>query len=281
MALDDTVDRRYLLRKFHQSKVILVADLHLGFEAEWSHRGIDSKDPSISYTIIDRLMSDINRTKANHLIILGDIFHSVFDFRSVTKGKSWKTPDWILDKVGSYFRSEIISRSEVKLTTIQGNQDGFLRSYINNNSIIPPEGEFLENYNLGVLHGNVPPAMDVLNASEIMLGHIHPMIELIDEMGLKHKLPVFARLSISREQLFKIFGIYIDEDELFDVGLIDLVKIIILPSYNVHIPGLVLNNRKGIMKKTQDFPILRKIISHPELEIQMTNGVVLGNLEDI
>ena len=282
MGIGDTLDRRYLLRKYHQSKAILVTDFHLGFEAEWSHSGITSKEPTISYSIIDQIASDIHKTNANHLIILGDLIHSIFDLRPTTKGKLWKTPDWILEKVCSYFQSIIISNTTLTVSIIRGNQDFALESFFpSSDFIFPSEGIQVHNSKLGVFHGDTPPSMSVLLASELMLGHIHPMIELTDEMGMNHQLPVFAKLTLPQEEIFKMFGLIIDEDEIFDIGLIDLVKIIILPSYNPHIPGFILNNRKGIMRKTQGFPLLRKIISHPELEIQMTDGVELGYLEDI
>ncbi len=282
MGIGDRLDRRYLLRKYQNSKAILVTDLHLGFEAEWSHSGITSKEPTISYSIIDQLALDIHKTNANHLVILGDLIHSEFDLRPTTKGKSWKTPDWILEKVCSYFQSKILSKDSLLVSLIRGNQDSPLDSFFpTSDFIFPSEGIQIHNSNLGVFHGDIPPSMSILLASELILGHIHPMIELTDEMGMNHQLPVFAKLSLPQEELFTIFGFIIDEDEIFDIGLINQVKIIILPSYNIHIPGFILNHRKGVMKKTQNFPVLRKILSHPELEIQMTDGVDLGYLEDI
>ncbi|MHA2305389.1 MAG: hypothetical protein ACXACU_08340 [Candidatus Hodarchaeales archaeon] len=54
MLPGQVIDRRYLLRKYNGSKLLLVADLHLGFDIGLSSR-FDNREPRWSYDIIDKL----------------------------------------------------------------------------------------------------------------------------------------------------------------------------------------------------------------------------------
>ncbi len=75
MLSDVPIDRRWLLRKYDNNRVLIVSDLHLGFEVEWFGRGLRVYDPTWSINIIKALRKDILEIKPSHLVICGDLEH--------------------------------------------------------------------------------------------------------------------------------------------------------------------------------------------------------------
>ncbi|UCG01009.1 MAG: metallophosphoesterase [Candidatus Heimdallarchaeota archaeon] len=279
MAHENSIDRRYLLRKFNNTKVLLVADLHLGFEAEWANRGLKSSKPEWSFEIIDQLKKDIEETLTDQLIILGDLEHSFIHFRSLKRKENgpWVSHKWLREKALTYFMEQIISIEGLEISLIRGNQDTSIIKSLQDKIKIYPEKEASLFNQLGVFHGHMKPGKNVLFSSEIMLGHVHPTIEIIDELQLRHRYPVFAKLIVSREEVLKIFNHQL-ENEI--TGLNNKISLTILPAYNRFLSGFVLNQ---ISRKegSQPFSILRSVIQHPKLKILLTNGVDLGLLEDL
>ncbi|MHA1974237.1 MAG: hypothetical protein ACTSW1_14655 [Candidatus Hodarchaeales archaeon] len=271
-------DRRFLLKKIGEFKAFFITDLHLGFEAEWSRKGLDISQPKWSMEIIDSLKEDIVTTKATHVFILGDLEHTFrhFNKKNGEKIKSvWVSGDYVKEKIFEYFRKQILSIPEVDFTFVRGNQDIFFYKKLGPRvKIYPGSGVSLFTNQLGLFHGNTRPDKKVLQAKKIIFGHIHPTVLLIDRLELKHKLPVFAHLEISREELIGIFYDQRNEIDCTD----DMVEITILPAYNRHLGGFALNKKREIKKS---FPMLEKIISHPDLELQLTDGVYLGKLVDL
>lgn len=279
MIHNNTIDRRYLLRKYNNSKILIVADLHLGFEAEWSRKGLDTREPDWSYKVIDRLKNDIKETKPDHVIILGDLEHSFLHFKGSkrTKDDIWVSNKWLREKTILHFIEQIVKIRELKVSLIRGNQDTSFINVLDQQVEILPLKEAVLFGHLGVFHGHMNPTEDILFSSEIMLGHVHPAIELTDELKIRHKFPVFAKITVSREELFQIFDLKIEFEE---TGLIDQVPITILPAYNHFLPGFTLNQSRRKKSKYKSYSVLWKLIKHPKLRVQLTNGVDLGTLED-
>ena len=280
MIKEKAIDRRYLLRKYNNSKILLIADLHLGFEAEWLHKGLDIREPNWSFRVIDRLKEDIETTVTNHLIILGDLEHSFTHFKGSSGRKNgvWVSNKWLREKALAYFMEQIVKIDGLKVSLIRGNQDtSFMESLQQQVEIFPKKEASLFGQ-LGVFHGHKNPGESVLFSSEIMLGHVHPTIELIDELKIKHKFPVFAKVTVSREEVFQLFNFQL---ELEEIGLIDQIPITILPTYNYFLSGFILNQSQRTKTTYKSYSVLWNLIQHPKLRIQLTNGIDLGELEDL
>lgn len=286
MPPNQTIDRRYLLRKYGDSKIFLVADLHLGFDIDISKR-FDTRDPQWSFDIINKLMMDLKKTKPEYLIILGDLEHTI-DHSTASQNKSENQIARYNDskeKIYSLFQKQIVDIDELDIVLIKGEHDIAIVDYLGDSIVkYPSSGTSLLENQLGVLHGNVKPEDSLLLSTEIFFGHIHPLIEFKDELNISHKLPVFAKLEYPREELFKLLGFDIDLDDLFDFSLIDLVPITLMPAYNDHLHitnSLILNNPRGIQKKTKQYPELRNILKNSKLNVKMTDGIEIGCLEDL
>ncbi len=286
MLPDQSIDRRYLLRKYEQSKIFLVADLHLGFDIAISRR-FDTYEPRWSFEIINNLKMDLEQTTPNYLIILGDLEHTFVPPKSseISHEKRLASITQQKEKIFSLFQKQIVNFDGLDVILITGEHDTSIIDFLGDSvATFTSMGTSLLNNRLGVFHGNMKPNEKLLLSSEIMLGHIHPLVEFIDELQIRHKLPVFAKMTLIREELFKIMGFEMDLDDLFDFSLIDPVPIIILPSYNPHLPlsnSLILNKPRGIQKKTKLYPELRNILKDPKLNINLTDGVDIGFLRDL
>jgi metallophosphoesterase superfamily enzyme len=279
MAYENSIDRRYLLRNYNNTKILLVADLHLGFEAEWIKRGLETKKPEWSFEIVDQLKNDLEKTLADQLIILGDLEHSFIHFRDIKRAKagSWVSNKWLRDKALNYFIERVVGIEGLTVSLIRGNQDTSVVKSLKNHKELNIENEACLFNQLGVFHGHKNPGKKLLLSTEIVLGHVHPSIEVIDELSLRHRYPVFAKLTITREEVFNIFNFPIEHGK---INLSDQITLTILPAYNTHLSGFVLNQaQKG--EESQPFSVLRKLIQHPKLRILLTNGIDLGYLEDL
>jgi len=279
MAYENSIDRRYLLRKYNNTKILLVADLHLGFEAEWAKKGLETRKPEWSFKIIDQLKKDIEETLADQLIILGDLEHSFIHFRSLQRNGDgpWVSNKWLREKALSYFMQEVVGSEGLKVSLIRGNQDISIIKSVGNQIELNVEKEASLFNRLGVFHGHMNPGKEVLLSSEIVLGHVHPSIEIIDKLSLRHRYPVFAKLTISRKEVLALFNIQIEHEKF---TLSDQVSLTILPAYNNFLSGYVLNQAKTD-EESQPFSVLKKLIRHPKLRVRLTNGIDLGYLEDL
>jgi metallophosphoesterase superfamily enzyme len=277
MLPTEEIDRRYLLRNFSGQKIFIASDLHLGFEEEWVQKGLNTRPPSWTFQVIDMLHDDLMQTQPDILLILGDFEHSFPHFR---EEGGWVSNKWQNERILEYLIGKIKSLDFLKqILLVRGNQDTLLlKSLQIHLELIPSKGAALFHNELGAFHGHVTPDPEIFFTPEIVLGHIHPSIELTDELGIKHKLPVFVKLSLPREEIFKLFKFPIDLED--DVGLIDTVRMTILPAYNPFLGGFPLNKPRKRASNRPSYPVLQRLLQHPRLRVQMTNGVDLGELQN-
>ena len=280
MHPDVPIDRRWLLRKYDDKKVFIVSDLHLGFEVEWFGRGLRVYDPTWSIEIIKNLKRDILEVKPTHLVICGDLEHQ-FNIKSKKRGQKSKIeiPPEMSKSISKGIKSDILSVNNLEVIIVSGEHDIYLLDELKEDcEILPSSGRGLFNNQLGVFHGDNLPFREIVFSSDIVLGHVHPVIEFRDELLVKHQFPVFVKLELLREDIFSLFNFPFDFEE---VGMIDIASIKILPAYNPHLPGYLLNKIDGGKKLHKPFPAIRNILRHPDVQVQLTDGVDLGLLLDI
>jgi len=280
MLSGEPLDRRWLLRKYGDSKVLIVADLHLGFEVEWFGRGLRVYDPNWSIEIIKTLRRDILEIKPTHLLICGDLEH-YYSIKNKKKGKKTiiDIPPEMSNSILQQIKSDILSVKGIETIIITGEHDISLFQDLKNEcQILPSSGRGFFDNQLGIFHGNTFPFKDIVFSTDIVLGHVHPIIEIRDELQIKHQFPVFVKLDLPREDIFALFNFPFEFEE---VGMIDLASIKILPAYNPYLPGYLLNKVDGGTKLHKPFPAICKILRHPDAEVTLTDGVDLGLLSDI
>ena len=155
---------------WQKKKTLLVADLHIGKSGHFRKHGI-AVPGEVNRSNLEQLSALIEKTSAEHLIILGDLFHSDIN-------NEWQTfADW---------RKK---HKKLEVTLVIGNHDilekqNYHASRINlfkKLSLDP----FLLIHDLEELENNSSQEQYVLS------GHIHPAVQLKGKGRQAMKLPCF------------------------------------------------------------------------------------------
>lgn len=156
-------DDRALVVHADDSTLLLISDLHLGFEEELStQKGVAF--PPQQARMIERILSLIEKYNADRLYIIGDVKHTI----TVDTPFNWRlVPE---------FMTEIADATEVHV--IPGNHDGNLTPLLPRNAILEDVHGILVSTNpsIGLVHGHAWPSLDVLKANTIVIGHNHPTV---------------------------------------------------------------------------------------------------------
>ncbi|OIB57125.1 metallophosphoesterase [Natrialba sp. SSL1] len=170
-------------------RALFIADYHAGYEAGLRYeRGVDV--PSNAAERRERLFSLIERTSPDHLVVLGDLMHSIGDPGGAERGE-----------LEYLFESEPLQSLDV--TVVKGNHDGAIETWLGGDAdasaapapvpeptpsptsltIVPGDGIALGDGSVGVCHGHTWPAREVLESDVLCLGHEHPCVRVEDEVG--------------------------------------------------------------------------------------------------
>ena len=144
-----------------QKRILVVADLHLGYEYELLKKGINI--PNQSSFISQALKETIIESKAERLIFLGDVKHNIPNI-SALEAKS-------LPKFMNF---------DIPYKIIKGNHDGSIESLLGVSTYnhIKVDGTLF-------IHGHMKiPKMEF---ESLVMGHSHPAIEITDELGRRTK----------------------------------------------------------------------------------------------
>ena len=161
---------------FKEESVLLLSDLHYGVEAEMLRGGVWIPNRSTSRT--EKILKLIKETKAQKLILLGDVKHQV-PHNSRQQRKDLE----------QFFMA---TTRIVKVEIIPGNHDGGLEL------IAPSDVVFHESTgctlgNLGLIHGHAWPSQEVMNSEILVMGHEHPALSFRDRVDKLHSEPCWLR----------------------------------------------------------------------------------------
>jgi len=229
-------------------KILVIADLHLGIEYEIFKAGITV--PSQVEKIEKRVDNLIKQTKANHLIILGDLKHQVPNI-------SWQEYREI-----PLFLEHF---SKLKLSIIKGNHDGDIERLAPKDiDIYEPSGFRISEFLL--THGHAWPNKKDLKAKYLIMGHVHPTIEFLTG-NFRTVEPCWLKCEVDNGKLEEKFGVKTS----FKQG-------IVMPSFNHLIGGMAFNSK--------DFeplgPLLKnEILKWKNSEVYLSDGTFLGGLREL
>lgn len=156
---------------------IVCSDLHLGYEGVAAERGTFLPKTNLRH-IMKILKEAKNRTNANAIIITGDIKNDFSKFH--------------LEELNEYlelvnYLKNMLNINDIRI--IKGNHDNFLDSVSVKNNNIRIYGSEVKFDDFLFMHGAALPKEKT--ARFIIMGHIHPSIMLITDMGKKEKLQCF------------------------------------------------------------------------------------------
>ena len=148
--------------------MLLIADTHFGKEATFRHHGIPVPVGSTDGTL-HTISSLLEFTAADHLVILGDMFHARSSLSKEVTGS-----------LDAFF----LEHSGLSTTLVRGNHDAHLGQ-------LPPSWsiEIVEqNHRIDRLALAHHPNANLAGAELLLCGHLHPAIRVGGSLG---KLPCF------------------------------------------------------------------------------------------
>ena len=229
----------------NDQRVLVVADPHFGIEADLAVHGLHFKSHSTER--LKRLLRTIDTAKADALILLGDIKHSI---PSLTRQEFSEMPG-ILEAL----------RSRIPIKVFPGNHDIGIERFLSAGELQPKEGAVIDG--VGYLHGHTYPSA-ALSGHLIVCGHHHPMVCLYDDVGCSLQAPAYLRAGIDTVAL----GI---DDTKSDTP----ARVLFMPAFN-EIAGY------DILQITRDpFSPLSRCMATEDAEIILADGTYIGSLRSL
>ncbi|MDH7593377.1 MAG: metallophosphoesterase [Methanomicrobiales archaeon] len=148
----------------NRMRVLAIADLHFGIEADLAARGVHI--PSRGRERLERVLECIGRAEPDLLVVLGDLKHTV---PRATWQERMEIP-MVLERL----------RGRVPIRVAIGNHDAGLERYLVGEELMPARGGEVDG--VWYMHGHTYPPPEC-RSDLIVLGHHHPMISLHDEVG--------------------------------------------------------------------------------------------------
>jgi metallophosphoesterase superfamily enzyme len=227
-------------------RLLIVADLHFGIEADLAAHGLHFR--SRSRERLERLIRVIDRVDPDALVLLGDIKHSI---PALTRQEYYELPG-ILETL----------RSRVPLIIFPGNHDIGIERFVHGHELRPRDGAMVDG--VAFLHGHMNPA-PALFGSLMVVGHHHPLLSLRDEVGCALQEPAYIRAGLK--------GGTTDRTESGDP--VGSTRLLFMPAFN-ELAGYDLFQ---IVKKP--FSPLSRCMDADRAEIILADGTYIGPLQSL
>ena len=267
-----------LLLRRKSERILVVADLHLGWEALLIQKGVHI--PSQTPRILDKILRLIKKCKPTRLIFLGDVKDAI----AKVAMEEWRDiPDFF----------ETINKKVPDIQIVLGNHDGTLEPLLPETvKILPSTGVVFGN--VGLFHGHAWPAPELLGCRSLITSHIHPMVAFRDPMGFRMTRQVWVKAPCDGERLAKSFlkhsGAKVTSNpstllrEQFNVRL-RVSQLFIMPAFNEFLGGRPINERRrGKDAKSRPFigPVLRSgSVDIDNAETYLLDGTFLGTISQL
>jgi len=266
------------LVKSHNMRILVIADLHIGWEMALSREGIHV--PTQTPKLTRKLKDLLSAYKPEKLLILGDIKHTV----ATAERMEWQdVPDFFIE-VRKHLREILV---------VRGNHDGNLEPLLPENvKMLPAMGGVMND--IGFFHGHQWPSPHLLRCKTLVMGHIHPVVAFRDPAGFRVTRQVWVKATCDTAQLTKVLlqkhKIAIQknsEKTLYEHYKIKpkTSRLFIMPSFNDFLGGRPLNDRKSLRKANAKMvagPVLRsEAVDMKNAETYLLDGTFLGTLEQL
>ncbi len=229
-----------------EERLLIVADLHFGIEADLRAHGLHFRSRSADR--LERLLKVIDRADADALVLLGDVKHSI---PSLTRQEFYEMPG-ILRSI----------RDRIPLVLFPGNHDIGIERFVRKDELRPKEGAVIDG--VGYLHGHMYPSA-ALSGHLMVVGHHHPLLSLRDDVGCALQAPAYLRAGLDMERL----GLQ------EPAGPGTPTRVLFVPSFN-EIAGY------DILQITKNpFSPLSRCMKQDEAEIILADGTYIGPLSTI
>jgi hypothetical protein len=168
MAVEPVPGQPAAVANTGKERLLVVADYHAGIECGLQREGVELDSRADARR--QRLLSLLDRTSPDRLLVLGDLGHAIGDPWDVEREEIESLLDSVTDRL--------------PVTVVRGNHDGDIEAIaepFGRVSLTPGHGTRIGS--LGFAHGHTWPSPDVLSADVLCVGHEHPVVNLEDEVG--------------------------------------------------------------------------------------------------
>ena len=224
-------------------RVLVIADMHFGIETDFARRGVHI--PSQSAERMRRAIGCIEATEPDLLVLLGDIKHSI---PMTTRQEYREVPEAL-----SAFRER------VPIRVAPGNHDGGIEKFLQEGELLPIRGAVIDD--VGYLHGHTHPDGELLG-HPLVIGHLHPMVSLQDEVGCALRDRAYISTVIDAECI----GVK---------GLKRPIDLLVMPAFN-EFSGFDVER----LADTSLGPLAR-CMQMDKAEVFLTDGTYLGPLRSL
>ena len=224
-----------------ESRNLIVADLHIGFEADLAAKNIFVGKNTTINDMISEICKIIDETKPDSLILLGDVKSSI---KSISKNE-WDEIPLFFDKVGK----------KVEIVLIPGNHDSNIQRLVPDGvTLVSSTGLVVENTLL--THGHTIPSNNFSHVDKIIMGHVHPVF--FKEDSVLNGQRVWVSIKTEKQKIFSSSS--------------GEIEITIVPSFNKYFYA---THKKKYKKSIS--PIIEKIKKKSSAKIVTLDGAVIGN----
>ena len=260
-----------------ESRTLVIADLHIGWEIALSEKGIHV--PTQTPRLLSRLKEIISACKPENLLILGDVKHTV----AKAEISEWQD-------VPEFFNE--LKKQVKEIQIICGNHDGNLEPLLPENiKILPTTGTVIGE--IGLFHGHRWPSPMLLKCKILVMGHVHPVVSFRDPAGFRITRQVWVKANCNGAQLAKtvLLKHKIKVEESPGETLWSRYKIksktsqlFIMPSFNDFLGGKPLNEK--LYGKTRNNKIVGPVLRAEGVDIEnaetyLLDGTFLGTLKHL
>jgi putative SbcD/Mre11-related phosphoesterase len=225
----------------YYKKALIIGDTHFGIESKLLSRGIYYQN--FSNDIFEKIKSLLAETKAEKLIILGDVKEKITSLDAKT--------------------ADILARLSLltELIIVRGNHDGGIEGSAA--KIISSKGFVYGK--LALVHGHAFPGKDCMNADYLISAHQHPQLSIVDKSGKRHNEPVWI---FAESDPKTISNHYTEFNRK--------IKLILMPAFNPLV-GATFNSKDSRLG-----PILsNNLFKINAATIYRLEGTRLGELKDL
>lgn len=267
-----------LLLRHRNERVVVVGDLHIGWEVMLAQQGIHI--PSQTGKMLQRLKAILEKEHPSRLIMLGDVKHSV----TGAELEEWRDVPEFFEELLKFVPS---------IQVILGNHDGNLEP------LTPSKVELLASSGIalwgkfGLLHGHAWPSPEILGCETLILGHLHPAVTLRDALGYRLTKPAWVMASCDPRKMLrgtlKAAGVPIRGDleevlaERFHVRLAT-TRSVFVPPFNDFLGGRPVNSKRieGTPTGERLGPVLRSgAVDMDNAEVHLLDGTYLGRVKQL
>ncbi len=248
----------------NEHKALVIADIHLGIEAEFRQKGINIC--SQTEKLLERAIKCVKAAEPDVIILLGDVKHAVPRISFTDR----KEVPFFLARLAEY----------APVYIVKGNHDGYIDRLLlevtepdwnpKHEIIVKTTKGFLFDH-VGYTHGHSWPSQDLFAAQYILIGHNHPRIRLVSSSSRYRSMkPVWIRVKCDYEAVMKQYP------EL-KLNKRTTPRVIIMPAFNELCGGVAFNTTKRELLG----PVASKLLRVESMEVYLLDGTYIGKVCDL